>query len=320
VLPAFADAKAVAVASRVLAEGPPDRREAAVTALSALHARGLVEAIEPLLDLVLDEEEGEALRLLTLDALLQVDSRAVAPLLDRLAGGRDAVARRAAARQGLAEPTAGRAPSLLIRLAARGLRTEEALRVGSALKNEGALALPALHAALERAGRPLEMEVIADVLATLQAPASIAVLSRALQRLSRGHQKEGGEAFAVAASKLHLALADLGSRIALFDLRERLEARPLLAAEELLEAAARVGDKTLLPALARLQARERSLAPRVARTFAAIVSRERIRRGSFKALSPPDRQALEALWSTLTETRERRPGTREPKRRKHEPD
>lgn len=306
-LPAFADAKAVAVASRVLAEGPPDRREAAAQALSALHARGHVEAIEPLLDLVLDEEEEEALRLSTLETLLRVDARAVAPLLARLAGGRDAVARRADAHQSLALPNRGPVQSLLARLAAPKVRAEEAMRVGSALKGEGAPALPALHAALEQASRPLELEVLADVLSSVGTPASIPVLSRALQRLSRDHRGEGGNAFAAAASKLHLALADLGSRVALFDLRERLEETPPRAAESLLEVAARVGDQTLVPALARLHARERSLAPRVARSFAAIVSREGLRRGGFKALSPPDRQALDALWATLASTKARRP-------------
>jgi hypothetical protein len=60
-----------------------------------------------------------------------------------------------------------------------------------------------------------------------------------------------------------------------------------------------VGDKTLLLALARLHAREPALAPHAARAFAAIVTREGLRRGSPKDLSPPDRQAMGALWATL---------------------
>jgi hypothetical protein len=299
VLPAFADPKAVVVASRILAEGPADRREAAAEALSAMHARGLLEAIEPLLDVVLDEEEGEGLRLFAFDALMSVDARSLEPLLSRLAAGRGALARKAAARRGLAEPASGRTQTLLRDLAAPGLRGDEAYRLGSALKAQGTAALPALHVALEQASRPLELEVLGDVLGALGAPASIPVLSRALQRLSRGPGQDEDAGQAAVAARLHLALADLGSRIALFDLRERLDARPPRAGLALLLAAERVGDKTLLLALARLHAREPALAPHAARAFAAIVTREGLRRGSPKDLSPPDRQAMGALWATL---------------------
>jgi hypothetical protein len=111
---------------------------------------------------------------------------------------------------------------------------------------------------------------------------------------------------AAAAARLHLALADLGSRIAVFDLRERLESRPLRA-ETLLLAAERVGDETLLVALARLHAREPGLAPRVTRAFATIVAREGLRRRRPKDLSPPDRQALDGLWAMLGSKAPRKP-------------
>jgi hypothetical protein len=309
-LPSFAGAKSVAVASRILAEGPADRRGPAAEALARLHGCGLVEALDPLLDVILDEEEDEPVRLAAFEALAEADPGALEPLLSSLAGGRGALAQAAAARRDLAEPPSERTRALIERARASGLRGDEALRVARALKAQGAGVLPAVHAALEQARRPLELGLLADVAAHFRSPASILVLSRALQRLSREPARAG--ALAAAAARLHLALAELDSRIALYDLRERLEARPLPAGEVLLEAAERIGDASLLPALARIHSEERALRSRSERAFAAIVGRERLRRGSarFRKLAPADRAALESLWASLPgrTRRERSPG------------
>jgi hypothetical protein len=296
-LPALPDAKAVKVAARVLAQGPADRREAAVRALATLHAAGWLEAVEPLLDLLLDDQESEGLRLCAFDALLEADPRALSPVVERLSRGRDAVARKAAARRTLLEPGAGRLTEALRRLTEANLRADEAVRLGAEIKLAGPEALPVLHAALDAAIRPLEIEVLADALAAHGSPASIPAASRALQRLSSKPARgaEEAEGSAAAAARLHLVLAALKSRVAHYDLRERLEARPLRAAEGLLEAARLGGDLSLVPALARLHAREAPLRPRVERAFAAIAAREGLPRGSARDLSPPDRKALDAL-------------------------
>ena len=143
--------------------------------------------------------------------------------------------------------------------------------------------------------------MLADVTAHLHSPTSIPVLSRALKRLAdlpRGVTDEGRHE---AASRLHLALAALDSRIALFDLRERLQAAPPGSAAPLLLAVERIGDASLLPALARLYTEERALRGAAASAFAAIVGRERLRPRSaaLRSLKPADREALEALWATL---------------------
>ena len=137
----------------------------------------------------------------TLETLLRVDARAVAPLLARLAGGRDAVARRAAAQRASPASAGPRA------LAPGPPRGPAAARRGgpadrAALKDEGALALPALHAALEQAGRPRELEVLADVLAQpgrarldpRAEPRPAAVVARSPPGGERGVRRRRGQA------------------------------------------------------------------------------------------------------------------------------
>ena len=253
----YPEPKAAATAARVLCGGPADRRVSAARALCALHGRGLVEALEPLLDVILDEAEDEGFRREALASLHAVDPKTAATLRAKLARG-----------------------------------------VGPLARPE---ALPALHTALERATDPKTLGALADAIGRLRSPTSIPVLSHALKRLRDLPSRAGGEAQAEAISRLHLALAALDSRIALFDLRERLLAGPRLAATTLLEAAEQIGDASLVPALARIHAEERTLRTRSATVFAAIVARERLRPRSaaLRGLGPEDREALRALWATL---------------------
>jgi hypothetical protein len=105
---------------------------------------------------------------------------------------------------------------------------------------------------------------------------------------------------------LHLALARLDSRIALYDLREMLEARPLRSAGELLEAAQLIGDKSLVPPLARLASEEPGLVDLCIAAFGAIVRRESLGRKSAvtRGVRPEHRAAFDRLW---TASRERLP-------------
>lgn len=300
-LPRYADAKAVATAARVLDGGPPDRRRAAARALCALHGRGLVEAMEPLVDVILDEEEDEGLRGEALESLSAVDPKTGEALRRQLARGRSPLARGAAEASNEEPLPPSGVAALLVRLESPALRGDEALRIARDLKAVGASALPALHAVLERATGPRPLGVLAEVIAHLRSPTSIPALSRALKRLRDLPLRAGGEARAEAIARLHLALAALDSRIALFDLRERLQAEPLLAAATLLEAAERIGDATLAPALACIHAEERTLRARATSAFAAIVAREHLRPRSaaLRGVRPQDREALQALWATL---------------------
>jgi len=113
------------------------------------------------------------------------------------------------------------------------------------------------------------------------------------------HRELQGVTDAAAAVRLHQALAERGSRIALYDLRERLDARPAKAAEPLLEVAARIGDASLVASIAALAADRTALTGACAEALAAIVSREKLRKThrGVKAVRPEHRRILDGLWS-----------------------
>ena len=297
----YAEPKAVATAARILAGGPADLRIPAARALCALHGRGLVEALEPLVDVILDETEDEAFCREALASLHAVDPETAATLRERRARGPGSLVRTALWPSLEEEDEPSRIAALLRRLEHPARRGDEALRIARDLQALDASALPALHTAFPRATDPRILGALADTLGRLRSPTSIPVLSHALKRLRDLPLRARDEAQADAISRLHLALAALDSRIALFDLRESLAAVPLLAAAVLLEAAERIGDASLLPALARIHAEEEALRARSASVFAAIVARERLRPRSaaLRGLKPEDREALRTLWATL---------------------
>ena len=281
--------------------GPPDLRIPAVRALCGLHGRGVVEALEPLIDAILDEAEEERFRLEALASLQSVDPKTAATLRERLARGTGlvpaATTRTSFGTEG--EPASPRA--LLDRLEHQAMGPDETVRTARALEAMGAAALPGLHAVLDRAADPRLVSALAEVAGRLHSPTSIPVLSRALKRLADLPRRATDEGRREAASRIHVALAALDSRIALFDLRERLQAAPIGSAVPLLAAAERIGDASLLAALARLYAEEPAPRGAVASAFAAIVGREKLRPRSaaLRSLKAEDREALEALWATL---------------------
>ena len=113
------------------------------------------------------------------------------------------------------------------------------------------------------------------------------------------HRELQGVSDTAAAIRLHQALAERGSRIALYDLRERLEARPAKSAEALLDIAARIGDASLVASIVSLAADRTALTAACADALAAIVSREKLRRTHrlVKAVRPEHRAILDGLWS-----------------------
>jgi hypothetical protein len=131
-----------------------------------------------------------------------------------------------------------------------------------------------------------------------------APLPALLKVVERVREREGAEPPAVrdqwrlTRAVAHVALANRDSRIALYDLREMLEARPLRAAGRLLEAAGAIGDRSLVPTLARLAADEPGLSEPCAAAFARIVRRESLRRtGAARGVKPEHREALARLWA-----------------------
>src|SRR5262249_30191044 len=157
-----------------------------------------------------------------------------------------------------------------------------------------------LERALGVTSSPVPVRVLAEALQRVGGPSSIPVLARALERLSAAPDDDTSHGMrALAKGSLHAALAALDSRIALFDLREMLLARPPRALDVLLPAAGRVGDASLVPALAALAAESELLVETCAEPFAAIVRREGLRRTSavMKAVPAAHRPGLEALWA-----------------------
>jgi hypothetical protein len=260
------DPRAVAALATILSSpGPACRRRGAARALARLQAAGLVEALDPLAARVLDEREEGRLRVAILDGLLAqqppLAPRTLRPLLKRLASSSDP---ELAAR---ARSTAGAAVDdrLAEELTSPGLTAEAAARTIAALARRGPAAIPALQRALERLG-PLR-----------RAADAVSLRARAA---------------------LHEALAALDSRVALYDLREAIEAHPRAVMPALLRAAARVGDASVAPALARAVAEDTALLETCAAALAAIVDRERLRRTSaaLKAVRPEHRSAFDLLW------------------------
>jgi HEAT repeat protein len=278
------DRRAVEPLAAVLGgTGAAGRRRAAARALASLQAAGLVEALDPLAAHLLDEGEEAGLRVAILEALLAQEPPlappTLRPLLKPLASSSEPELS-ARARAAVAAPR-GQTPSgrptsdsrgqglddrLVDELVAPGLSAEAAARVTAALARRGPRAIPALQAALERLG-PLR------------------------------HGRTDPDSLRARAA-IHEALAALDSRVALYDLRETLLARPRAVLPALLRAAGRIGDASVVPALARLVAGDATLRDACAEALAAIVVREKLRKTSaaLRAVRPGDRPAFDLLW------------------------
>lgn len=272
-------------------------------ALATLERVGSERALLHAWPLLADADAPVAMRAAQL-AAARPDPRAAKPLGKALRSGRQEVARAAAEtlarlqEQGVVEalehllevlfdedaddelrlvalgpiarlPVAEAAP-LLRRLA--GTRSQRLSRAAASLhgarRPEDATAIPALHREIER-----------------------------LSAVPPGRMDPA--AAAAAKADVHLALARLDSRIALYDLREMLDARPLRSAGALLQAAGLIGDKSLVPTLARLASEEPGLFQPCVAAFARIVLREGLRQtGAARGVKPEHQEALTRLWAT----------------------
>jgi len=300
------DPRSLSTLTGLLDSGSTRRRGAAARALARQHEAGLDEALEPLVDAVVDEKAETRFRLALIDVLLQIQPplpRATLRPLGRRLASSDAlaIAARAAEIEGTGARRASRssAPADLVeRLAEGKVSEDEAREVAARLGREETVPLERLHQALERAAAPRAVGALAVVLGSVGGPPSIPVLSRALARVteSTGHGANGTGGLDARAA-LHTALAALDSRVALHDLRELVSTRPAGVMSSLLDAAARVGDASLVPALARVASEDPALLPPCAAAYAAIARRERLRRTSpaLRKVRAEHRPALEAF-------------------------
>jgi HEAT repeats len=164
--------------------------------------------------------------------------------------------------------------------------------------------LAILKQSRERAGRTTR-HATDDVEALLTSlpdgPAAVTALYRALVALSGASSGAAAEARA----RVHLALAERDSRIALYDLRERLSERPVRAGAPLLRAAGRLGEASLVPTIVALAADEPSRTEACVAALGAIMARARLRRThrAVRAVRPEHRGVLNGLWSRASRAR-----------------
>jgi hypothetical protein len=221
--------------------------------------------------------------------LTLLGERAVGPLSDALRTA-PAAARPAAAEALLRLSGAGSAAARTV--------LAEALSDPALDESVRLLALEAVGELAEPAG--VEVDPLAEAETFLasapEGPEAIPALHRLLGGL--GPQAEDPRS-AEMAVRLHEALAARGSRIALYDLRERLEARPPRDVLRLLEVAGQVADASFVPTLARLAADALPLVPACAAVLRAIVRRERLKKShrSVKAVRAEHQAVFESLWS-----------------------
>jgi HEAT repeat protein len=293
---AFPDPKAVQALSAVLSSGTPALHRAAAAGLSRLHGLGLVEAVDPLLRVVLAEDEDESLRLVALEVLSAIDRRTLRPALRRLAGDKSPALARAAA-------------ELQARLA------RPAAPASTDASTPGATLATWLSRLTASRTPSADLPKVLAAIVAQRSPALVPLLRQRLDELGRDAEETGAEAVARAKARVHLALGALDSRIALHDLRDLLKARPLCAVHDLLTAARQVGDASLVPALAAVAADHPALAEPAGTALKEIARREGLRRTSrvIRTLRPGHRAAVEPL---LARQRATSPGASRARNRK----
>lgn len=296
-----------------LASADAVKREAAIARLTVLGAR----AVERVATLAGSTAAGPArsAAFRTLEAI--ADPRAFEPALQALSDADQAVAvaaiavvrpfvrsaRAAAAVDRLTAVTLDRRRPEPVRLAAlQALRDLEAATIAPLLKSLSADPSQAIRgaAAASPVPRPIErdpLDTLAQAaneglpdepdairLAIVQA-GGIAPLPHLLKIVERVRDREGAPAsgrrvdnWAPVRAAAHVALAERGSRLGVYDLRESLERSRTPLPVEFLTALSLAGDASCLEAIARAHtdARDAWWRDHLAQAFRAIVARERL--------------------------------------------
>jgi hypothetical protein len=258
-LEAIADPRALEPALTTLADARTDPAVGAaavgVARVFLLGDRGAA-AIDRLTSLALDRERAGSLRVAALRALRELGATTIAPVLTSLANDPNALIR-----EELRGTTAsGRG---------RGGRTAAAQRVDLARAAETGLQddAAALRRALSRTDEDFPLPMLLRIVEHVRERESTEPDDRRIE-------------WTMARAAAHLALANRGSRIALYDLRESLERTAAPLPVEFLAALSLVGDASCLEAIASAHARARNLWWRqhLADVFRTIVAREHLTR------------------------------------------
>lgn len=313
-----------------------DVRVAAVQSLISMFDEGHDEALREPLGVLFDPEESRRVRQTAFGALPLLSPRERRGVLKKLRADPDQeIASRAMGIEeetGCAEPEDPEEPARLTqdlaspnhqkwteamhRLIGMGSRVlpfliatmrghhrdpEFASRASMVLKGLGPRRLRAVADHLDSVLEPLPLEVLVDVVANLEDRPLTYRLKNVIDSLDdrgKGNGFAGPDPYARVRGKAHLALARLGSRVAIADLKRTLSDPARRVDGDLLAAVARIGTRDELPDLLHAFRREDPwIRGRIRDVFWQIVKREKIRRGGapFQSLARQDRAALRSI-------------------------
>ena len=255
-LEAIGDSRALEPALDALSA--PDRDPAigaAAAGVARVHLRGAhgASAVDRLATVLLDQARHETVRLAALRALRELEPATIAPILTSLADDSSAMIREEAglndrgAERGSADPIA-----MVTRAAESGLPDDAG----------------ALRHALSLSG------------AAVSLPALLKVVERVREREAAEPSSAAREDWRLTRAAAHLSLANRGSRLAIYDLRESLDAATAPLPVAFLAALSLVGDQSCLEAITSAHARARNAWWRqhLADAFRTIVAREKLTR------------------------------------------
>lgn len=250
-LEGIADPRVFEPAIQAIADADPGVAMAAI-AVARLFVRSAraATAVDRLTAVTVDGRRPETVRLAALGALRDLDAATIAPLLTSLSTDPNEAIRTAAASPRVRRRTARDPLDLLARAANQGLPDDP----------------DSIRQAIAQAG-------------------GIAPLEHLLKIVERVRDREGspspgrrGDNWAAARASAHVALAERGSRLGVYDLRESLERSRGPLPVEFLTALSLVGDASCLEAIARAhtEARDAWWRDHLAAAFQAIIARERL--------------------------------------------
>lgn len=309
----FPGTETVRALTRLALQSGPVARHA-VAALLRLHENGHVEALDALLTVLFEEAADVEARGDALEVLDRVPQRERRALVKRLANTRSALAGRIRSLEDRpAQAASPPAKALVAALLAPSCSPEAALRTGEALRQLGLEAEEAMREGLADADQPLAARILVDALAACRSVRSIPAQKALLARLQAKPASQRAP-WAEVRGRVHLALAEMGSRIALHDLRDLLAARPPQAIPAALAAVQAVGDGSFISLLAALAFDAPEYRDLCATALGAVVARERLgrRAKAVRDVRPEHREALGAIWPA--------PQARPRKAKRHEND
>ena len=283
VLERIGDPSALPVVRPLAGHATAEVAVAAVDVLGALlEARDAAvssSALDILTATLLDRDRPDPVRLRALDAIINAPDQSAAYDAD------------------IVEPLRAQLrqdPSAAVRLAAEGGLSDAAPADAPAAVDLERVATGAL---------PADVDSLRTAIVTQGSAAPLTTLHRVIERV-RAHERElaaeAVEPWRVVRATAHLALAARGSRLAVYDLRETLEALGPHTPVGMLSALQQVGDASVLDAVADAYGASEDawFRGQIATVFRAVVEREKItkRHAAARKLAARAPESFAALW------------------------